>query len=314
MKQKILLGLLIFPYIIYGQISGYQHQNIDGFDVYIEQYALNNHQQETNEAIDLLSLKLQEINDLGLESEIRDSLQAVKIFMDWNTTTGGAVYHPNLQWLMNNGYIPEKWKSVEISNIINFINWTELNQPFIVMHELAHAYHDRVLGYGYIPITAAYDNAMANDLYDLVSYHAGNGNYFNQEAYATTNHIEYFAELTEAYLGENDFFPFVREELEGHDSLGYNVVADVWQFETTNVNNLSESSFLVFPNPVYKELNIEMKHLNQSGLIRIVTIDGKIISQFEINSQKRINIDLSDLTPGMYLLNMEGENHKIIKM
>ncbi|MFT4666520.1 MAG: hypothetical protein ACI8YQ_004444 [Polaribacter sp.] len=85
MKKKFLLVLLILPYMIYGQITGYQYQPINGFDVYIELDALNNHQQETNEAIDLLSSKLEEINKLGLKSEIKDSLQVVKIFMDWNT-------------------------------------------------------------------------------------------------------------------------------------------------------------------------------------------------------------------------------------
>ena len=127
----------------------------------------------------------------------------------------------------------------------------------MVMHELAHAYHDRVLGFGYGPITSAYNNAMANSLYDLVSYHSGNGNYFDQEAYATTNHIEYFAELTEAYLGENDYFPFIEEEIEPHDALGYNVVQSVWQFETTSVSNqLLEMENVIYPNPVKDQLNI----------------------------------------------------------
>ena len=90
--------------------------------------------------------------------------------MDWNTTNGAACYHPNLQWLINNGYIKDKWKSVEISNIVNFINWTELNQPFMVVHEMAHAYHDRVLGYNYLSIIQSYNNAMQASLYNWVLY------------------------------------------------------------------------------------------------------------------------------------------------
>ena len=66
---------------------------------------------------------------------------------------------------------------------------------------------------------------MASGLYDEVAY-AGGG---TAEAYATTDHIEYFAELTEAYFWENDFYPFTKAELETFDPQGYQVVQDAWQ-------------------------------------------------------------------------------------
>jgi hypothetical protein len=36
-------------------------------------------------------------------------------------------------------------------------------------------------------------------------------------AYAITNVREFFAETCESYFGMNDFFPFVRSELQSHD-------------------------------------------------------------------------------------------------
>lgn len=39
---------------------------------------------------------------------------------------------------------------------------------------------------------------------------------------------EYFAEATEAYFGTNDFYPFVRPELNEHDPEGYAVVRAMW--------------------------------------------------------------------------------------
>ncbi|MFT4545768.1 MAG: hypothetical protein ACI9EQ_002248, partial [Bacteroidia bacterium] len=189
MNLKPQLILIVFFLLIcsvsIGQVAGYQQQNIQGYNVYVELVALNNHPTETNEAISFLSTKLEEINNFNLQPQILDSLQAVTIFMDWNTTTGAAVYHPSAQWLLNNGYIVEKAKCVELSNIVNFVNWSEQNQPFMVMHELTHAYHDRVLGYGHAAITEAYNSAMTSGIYDLVSYHTGFGNYIDQEAYAT---------------------------------------------------------------------------------------------------------------------------------
>ena len=46
--------------------------------------------------------------------------------------------------------------------------------------------------------------------------------------YGLNNHKEYFAESTEAYLGVNDFYPFVRAELQKHDPRMYKVMEAVW--------------------------------------------------------------------------------------
>ncbi|MEM9895593.1 MAG: hypothetical protein AAF789_04425, partial [Bacteroidota bacterium] len=85
-------------------------------------------------------------------------------------------------------------------------------------------------GFDYPSIIIAYDAAIESSLYDSVAFHTGNGNYETVTSYAKTNKLEYFAELTETYLGENDFFPFVRNELENHDSLGYQVLKSIWRF------------------------------------------------------------------------------------
>ena len=46
--------------------------------------------------------------------------------------------------------------------------------------------------------------------------------------YGLNNHKEYFAESTEAYLGVNDFYPFVRGELKEHDPRMYKIMERVW--------------------------------------------------------------------------------------
>ena len=42
---------------------------------------------------------------------------------------------------------------------------------------------------------------------------------------------EYFAELTEAYFGQNDWFPHNREELRNYDPRGYKMIEEVWSAE-----------------------------------------------------------------------------------
>ena len=40
--------------------------------------------------------------------------------------------------------------------------------------------------------------------------------------------MEYFAEGTEAYFHRNDFYPFGRVELKGHDPVLHDLVEDIW--------------------------------------------------------------------------------------
>jgi dipeptidyl-peptidase-4 len=97
-------------------------------------------------------------------------------------------------------------------------------QPFMVLHELAHAYHDRFLGFGHDKIRAAFDQAVKDGKYESVLFWDGR----KVKHYALSDHKEYFAEGTEAYFGTNDFFPFVRAELKSHDPGLFEVLESVW--------------------------------------------------------------------------------------
>ena len=101
--------------------------------------------------------------------------------------------------------------------------------PCFVLHELAHAYHDRVLGFDHAEIQAAYERAKAAGIYENVERWLGNGRPNTHErAYAMSNAREYFAETTEAFFGRNDFFPFTREELEKHDPPMASLLTRLW--------------------------------------------------------------------------------------
>lgn len=102
--------------------------------------------------------------------------------------------------------------------------------PNITLHELAHAYHDRVLkgGYGNAEIIRAYEAAKESGKYEQVEQRFGNGRSVKTRAYALTNPMEYFAESSEAYFSTNDFFPFNREELVQHDPSLVPVLKELW--------------------------------------------------------------------------------------
>ena len=46
--------------------------------------------------------------------------------------------------------------------------------------------------------------------------------------YASLNPLEYFAEISEAYFGYNDYFPFNRSQLKAHDPFGHDLVETLW--------------------------------------------------------------------------------------
>jgi len=141
--------------------------------------------------------------------------------------TPRAEYHPGAGWLRENGRDPAMEKGVEFTNVRIFEAETR-RMPVFVLHELAHAYHDRVLGNDHAGIKAAYEAAKAGGKYEKVEQRLGGGRIVQARAYAMTNPKEYFAESSEAFFGSNDFFPFTREDLKRVDPGMFAVLERVW--------------------------------------------------------------------------------------
>ena len=103
--------------------------------------------------------------------------------------------------------------------------------PVVVLHELAHAYHDKVVpgGYQNRDILGAYQKARASGSYDAVKRWTGE-KFVDKpvKAYAMNNQMEYFAESTESYFDRNDFEPFDRTELQAKDPAMLKVVEKAW--------------------------------------------------------------------------------------
>jgi hypothetical protein len=134
-------------------------------------------------------------------------------------------YHPSADGLQENGYPVELAKSVHIPEAAQFVNPRhDHEQPWSVMHELAHAYHDRELGFDEPRILAAYQEFCRQPQYTDVLHVAGE----QRRHYALTNEKEFFAEHSEAYLGTNDFYPFVRGELLQAEPALYRLLQDIW--------------------------------------------------------------------------------------
>jgi hypothetical protein len=292
-------------------VPGFTTYSRQGFEVLVNDQALSQHPAATQNAVAYLDTLLLRITQLGLADDILDSLRHVPIFMEWALTTGSAWYHYDVNWLIQNGYNPAKAKAVEIANISNFVAWSKQNQPMIIMHELTHAYHDRKLGLSYAPVTAAYNAAIASGIYNSVPYNPGNGGgLFSQPAYARVNALEYFAEITEAYLGENDYFPFDSTDLKAHDPAGFAAAKTVWRFGgTTSAGPGAEAPWQLaaFPNPARSRLFVEST-VPQPLEIRLLDLTGRVRLRETLGPQG-LQLDLDGLPAGTYVLRASGAGH-----
>ena len=64
---------------------------------------------------------------------------------------------------------------------------------------------------------------------------------------------------------------------------------------------------------VRNQLNIEIDNAKQDELIKIITLDGRVIKECSTIVQKKMCINVSDLNPGMYIVKIGFRNYKILK-
>lgn len=154
-------------------------------------------------------------------------LQAVPLWVD---LTHGKLksmqYHPSVEWLKENGYDSSLAKCVHIPDAAYFASYDiQFQQPWAVLHELAHAYHDQVLGFENAEILAAWRKFTESGKYKSVPHMNGR----MRPHYGLTDQKEFFAEMTETYFGMNDFYPFNRPELQREEPQLTALLGRIWR-------------------------------------------------------------------------------------
>ena len=212
------------------QTVRYQTNTLEGWRLVINEQ-LTNDAPALQRSLDLLRDQLREIVRIVPAPAVEKLRQVTLWFSPEYSGVGPkAEYHPAEGWLRDNGRDEAMVKGIEFTNVRIFERETQ-RMPIFVLHELAHAYHDRFLTNGFenAEISAAFKRAKAGGTYDHVERWNGVGRpKTNERSYAMTNPMEYFAESTEAYFSRNDFFPFTREELKKHDPEMAELVAKLW--------------------------------------------------------------------------------------
>jgi hypothetical protein len=225
----MLAGLLITAPLddspTYEPTDGYDVRQVEGWTVLVNKRFLLDQPELADRALTLVRFQLYQVARRLPEPAV-GSLRKIKIWLEEAESHHRcAAYHPDTGWLVDHGMNPDKGRCVEIANARNFLAWT-FDQPWMVLHELAHGYHDQTLenGFGNREVKEAFDQAMKAGKYKSVLRASGKV----EKSYAATNPMEYFAEATEAFFGTNDFYPFVRAELQEHDPAMAALLGKLW--------------------------------------------------------------------------------------
>jgi hypothetical protein len=203
------------------------NREIEGWTIRVDDRLLTGPDAELGtKALRFLEAKLVEIKIVVPQEHVK-KLQAVTIVLDLtHGNLGPMQYHPDAGWLKSNGYSPDLAKCVHLPRAADVVTKRNVReQPWVILHELAHAYHDQVLGFDEPRIREAFDKYKKSGRGDKTLLHDGR----RVKHYALTNHKEFFAEMTESYFGVNDFFPFNRAELKESEPEIYELMAHIWE-------------------------------------------------------------------------------------
>jgi hypothetical protein len=210
-------------------IPGYTIRTIEGFTVLISDQTLKEDAASKlqRKPLEVLAGELKALGGL-MPARTLKALHNVLIWVEWdeemkvaNGRPGNvlATYFGGHQLAMlAKGMHPLKARNVTIHRMKELARLNQ-RQPgpgsHVILHEVAHAVHDQVIGFSDPDVKAAYKQAMERHLVD-------------PQAYAATNEREFFAEMTCAYYGRLPYYPHTNEELKKHDPVTFKLLQATW--------------------------------------------------------------------------------------
>lgn len=203
--------------------SAYQKQKASGFTLYVAP-AVTAQGKRLHAELNLVRRKLAEAANLLPKPAVAE-LQRVAIFVEVKSGSESCIgYHPGAEQLNATEVNPDKARALEIGALSCFFEKANGDEPMVLVRELALAYQDHVLGWDSPEVNAVWERAKKSGRYELVPYVTGG--MLPPPSIASPQF--FFAETSESLFGNNDFFPFHREDLVRYDPEGCAVVAKAW--------------------------------------------------------------------------------------
>jgi hypothetical protein len=216
----------------------YLSTNLQEWSVWMEKELVVDHPLLASNALARLEGKLQEVERV-LPKHSHPLLQERKIFLLLGQASrlggknSGADYFQRHAPAHFSNLDPRMASSIVIYSATNFVWLNELWALKVLIHEMAHAWQLEQWPESQPDILAAYQHALRNGLYYNV---LGEQNRTLEKAYAITNQLEYFAELSCMYFAECNYFPRHRQELQAYDPVGCAMIRKMWNLGPEAIN------------------------------------------------------------------------------
>ena len=197
----------------------YNLREIEGWQVYVHRDLLpdGKHKDVGAPALRQLKYGLAKTKQMVAADALK-KLQAVMIWLEVDSThgkhgrTSGYQYHPGLDWLEKMDFHPKKLKCVEYGNAASLGKRSDFKTVEVTMHELAHAYHDQVLGFNDPNVLAAHKRSRED------------GKYPKRDWVVRANHKEFYAGLVTRYYESEER----RKEIVDRDPIFSKQLEEQW--------------------------------------------------------------------------------------
>jgi len=210
------------------EVPGFTTKKVEGFTLIVHPETERHEGEFKKPPSEVLELELKLLSQI-LNPRALAAVKRLPFWVEWdesvdlgNGRRGGTViaYYLSADQFSARrlGEHPLRSKTITICNLKTL---TALHQPgvdkgqCILLHEVAHAVHDQLIGFNNPEIISAYQQAMNRKLYE-------------PGLYAASSYREFFAEMTCAYLDRLDYFPRNRADLKKHDPQTYKMIEKFW--------------------------------------------------------------------------------------
>jgi hypothetical protein len=197
----------------------------------VEQTLVDQDKPTSEKAIERLNANVDKALET-LPAHCRGDLGKLKYFIMHGPNAPGGGKDNGLEYVgkelpNHNRLLEPRWgDAVVVYHAHNYVVLSDLWALKAVVHELGHAYHMHHWRQNESGIMGVYENAMKKGLYRNVRDVDGAA---IEAAYATTNQLEYFAELSCMYFARCNYRPFDRDELREYDPEGYRLMERYWK-------------------------------------------------------------------------------------
>jgi dipeptidyl-peptidase-4 len=145
-------------------------RDVEGWKVHVEPSLIDGaHREEGSKALTMLANHLQRIKILVPAAPLA-KLQTIEIWIEHDHPRLKSMqYHPSRDWLVNHGHDPRLTRKVHVTQARELLSRGQmLKHPAVVLHELAHGYHDQILSFDQPEIIVAYKRAKESGSYTNV--------------------------------------------------------------------------------------------------------------------------------------------------